>query len=47
MNTSFSLPLRSLSMCIGQYAVFQETSRQEVVRLQAGAEDTLHAWKKI
>jgi arginyl-tRNA synthetase len=27
--------------------VFQETSRQEVVRLQAGAEDTLHAWKLL
>ncbi|MEA5554521.1 arginine--tRNA ligase [Anabaena cylindrica UHCC 0172] len=28
-------------------ADFQETSRQEVVRLQAGAEDTLHAWKLL
>ncbi|MBE9230177.1 arginine--tRNA ligase [Cuspidothrix issatschenkoi LEGE 03284] len=28
-------------------AVFQENSRQEVVRLQAGAEDTLHAWKLL
>lgn len=28
-------------------AVFQESSRQEVVRLQAGAEDTLHAWKLL
>ncbi|MTJ09473.1 arginine--tRNA ligase [Anabaena sp. UHCC 0204] len=27
--------------------IFQETSRQEVVRLQAGAEDTLHAWKLL
>lgn len=27
--------------------VFQETARQEVVRLQAGAEDTLHAWKLL
>jgi arginyl-tRNA synthetase len=27
--------------------VFQETSRQEVVRLQAGAEDTFHAWKLL
>ncbi|MFM6281463.1 MAG: arginine--tRNA ligase, partial [Dolichospermum sp.] len=27
--------------------VFQESSRQEVVRLQAGAEDTLHAWKLL
>ncbi|MBW4556685.1 MAG: arginine--tRNA ligase [Trichormus sp. ATA11-4-KO1] len=26
---------------------FQETARQEVVRLQAGAEDTLHAWKML
>ncbi|MBD2344378.1 arginine--tRNA ligase [Anabaena subtropica] len=26
---------------------FQETARQEVVRLQAGAEDTLHAWKLL
>lgn len=28
-------------------ADFQETARQEVVRLQAGAEDTLHAWKLL
>ncbi len=28
-------------------AVFQENSRQEVVRLQAGADDTLHAWKLL
>jgi len=28
-------------------AAFQETARQEVVRLQAGAEDTLHAWKLL
>ncbi len=27
--------------------VFQETARQEVVRLQAGAEDTIHAWKLL
>jgi arginyl-tRNA synthetase len=27
--------------------VFQETARQEVVRLQAGAKDTLHAWKLL
>ncbi|WP_414541747.1 arginine--tRNA ligase [Nostoc sp. CCY0012] len=27
--------------------VFQETARQEVVRLQAGATDTLHAWKLL
>lgn len=27
--------------------VFQVTARQEVVRLQAGAEDTLHAWKLL
>ncbi|WGV28654.1 arginine--tRNA ligase [Halotia branconii] len=27
--------------------VFQETARQEVVRLQTGAEDTLHAWKLL
>ncbi len=26
---------------------FKETARQEVVRLQAGAEDTLHAWKLL
>ncbi|MEB3181735.1 MAG: arginine--tRNA ligase [Nostocaceae cyanobacterium] len=26
---------------------FQETARQEVVKLQAGAEDTLHAWKLL
>lgn len=26
---------------------FQDTARQEVVRLQAGAEDTLHAWKLL
>jgi arginyl-tRNA synthetase len=26
---------------------FQEIARQEVVRLQAGAEDTLHAWKLL
>lgn len=26
---------------------FQETARQEVVRLQAGAADTLHAWKML
>ncbi|WP_138504146.1 arginine--tRNA ligase [Nostoc sp. PA-18-2419] len=26
---------------------FQETARQEVVRLQAGGEDTLHAWKLL
>ncbi len=26
---------------------FQETARLEVVRLQAGAEDTLHAWKLL
>ncbi|MDZ8104254.1 MAG: arginine--tRNA ligase [Nostoc sp. DedQUE12a] len=26
---------------------FQETARQEVVRLQAGAPDTLHAWKLL
>lgn len=26
---------------------FQETARQEVVRLQAGAEDTTHAWKLL
>ncbi|MFN6565373.1 MAG: arginine--tRNA ligase [Nostoc sp. ChiSLP01] len=26
---------------------FQETARQEVVRLQAGAQDTLHAWKLL
>lgn len=26
---------------------FQVTARQEVVRLQAGAEDTLHAWKLL
>ncbi|MBD2691532.1 arginine--tRNA ligase [Anabaena catenula] len=26
---------------------FQETARQEVVRLQAGAEDTLHAWNLL
>jgi arginyl-tRNA synthetase len=26
---------------------FQEKARQEVVRLQAGAEDTLHAWKLL
>ncbi|MFM6105080.1 MAG: arginine--tRNA ligase [Sphaerospermopsis kisseleviana] len=26
---------------------FQETARQEVVRLQAGAKDTLHAWKLL
>ncbi|NWF60509.1 MAG: arginine--tRNA ligase [Fischerella sp.] len=26
---------------------FQETARKEVVRLQAGAEDTLHAWKLL
>jgi len=26
---------------------FQATARQEVVRLQAGAEDTLHAWKLL
>ncbi|MBE9052171.1 arginine--tRNA ligase [Nostocales cyanobacterium LEGE 11386] len=26
---------------------FQETARQEVVRLQAGAEDTLHAWELL
>ncbi|MBE9107301.1 arginine--tRNA ligase, partial [Nostoc cf. edaphicum LEGE 07299] len=26
---------------------FQETARQEVVRLQAGAEDTLHAWRLL
>ncbi|MCC5618493.1 arginine--tRNA ligase [Nostoc sp. CHAB 5836] len=26
---------------------FQETARQEVVALQAGAEDTLHAWKLL
>jgi arginyl-tRNA synthetase len=26
---------------------FQETARREVVRLQAGAEDTLHAWKLL
>jgi arginyl-tRNA synthetase len=26
---------------------FGETARQEVVRLQAGAEDTLHAWKLL
>ena len=28
-------------------AAFQETARQEVVRLQAGAEDTIHAWKLL
>ncbi|MEA5578733.1 arginine--tRNA ligase [Anabaena sp. UHCC 0451] len=28
-------------------ADFQETSRQEVVRLQAGEEDTIHAWKLL
>ncbi|MDJ0798955.1 MAG: arginine--tRNA ligase [Calothrix sp. MO_167.B12] len=28
-------------------AAFQETARQEVVRLQAGAEDTTHAWKLL
>ncbi|MBK1986149.1 arginine--tRNA ligase [Sphaerospermopsis aphanizomenoides BCCUSP55] len=28
-------------------ADFQETARQEVVRLQAGAEDTLHAWNLL
>ncbi|MBD6619066.1 arginine--tRNA ligase [Komarekiella sp. 'clone 1'] len=28
-------------------SAFQETARQEVVRLQAGAEDTLHAWKLL
>jgi arginyl-tRNA synthetase len=27
--------------------VFQETARQEVVRLQAGAQDTIHAWKLL
>ncbi|MDJ0733112.1 MAG: arginine--tRNA ligase [Nostocaceae cyanobacterium] len=27
--------------------VFQEAARQEVVRLQAGAEDTIHAWKLL
>jgi arginyl-tRNA synthetase len=27
--------------------IFQEKARQEVVRLQAGAEDTLHAWKLL
>ncbi|MBE8968382.1 arginine--tRNA ligase [Nostocales cyanobacterium LEGE 12452] len=27
--------------------IFQETARQEVVRLQAGAEDTLHAWRLL
>ncbi len=26
---------------------FQETARQEVVKLQAGAQDTLHAWKLL
>ncbi|AFY36325.1 arginine--tRNA ligase [Calothrix sp. PCC 7507] len=26
---------------------FQETARQEVVRLQAGAQDTIHAWKML
>lgn len=26
---------------------FQETAREEVVKLQAGAEDTLHAWKLL
>ncbi|MBD2454093.1 arginine--tRNA ligase [Nostoc sp. FACHB-87] len=26
---------------------FQEAARQEVVRLQAGAEDTIHAWKLL
>ncbi|MCM0590590.1 MAG: arginine--tRNA ligase [Gloeotrichia echinulata DVL01] len=26
---------------------FQETARQEVVRLQAGAEDTIHAWNLL
>ncbi|WP_017653126.1 arginine--tRNA ligase [Fortiea contorta] len=26
---------------------FQETARQEVVKLQAGAEDTIHAWKLL
>jgi len=26
---------------------FQQTARQEVVRLQAGAEDTIHAWKLL
>ncbi|MEA5570254.1 arginine--tRNA ligase [Calothrix sp. UHCC 0171] len=26
---------------------FKETARQEVVRLQSGAEDTLHAWKLL
>jgi len=26
---------------------FQETARQEVVRLQAGAQDTIHAWKLL
>lgn len=26
---------------------FQDTARQEVVRLQAGAQDTLHAWKLL
>lgn len=28
-------------------AAFPETARQEVVRLQAGAEDTLHAWNLL
>ena len=27
--------------------VFQKAARQEVVRLQAGAEDTIHAWKLL
>jgi arginyl-tRNA synthetase len=27
--------------------VFQETARQEVVQLQAGAQDTIHAWKLL
>ncbi|MFM7408311.1 MAG: arginine--tRNA ligase [Cuspidothrix sp.] len=27
--------------------IFQENSRQEVVKLQAGGEDTLHAWKLL
>lgn len=30
-----------------QDVTFQETARQEVVRLQSGATDTLHAWKLL
>ncbi|HLO85133.1 MAG TPA: arginine--tRNA ligase [Nostocaceae cyanobacterium] len=38
---------RKAKLRFDQDESFQETARQEVVRLQAGAEDTLHAWKLL